>query len=538
MTQAPALSFILLLLLLYVSVSFADSSIYNPFLDCLHKNTDPSDNVSHTVYAKTNVSYTSILENYIRNARFNTSSTPKPSIIVTPLKESHVQATVICGKSIGVQIKIRSGGHDYEGSSYVSDQPFIILDLFNLRSISVDIQNEIAVVQSGATLGELYYRIWEKSKVHGFPAGVCPTVGVGGHLSGGGYGNMLRKYGLSVDHIIDATIVDVNGRILNKESMGEDLFWAIKGGGGGSFGVILSFTLKLVRVPEIVTVFRVEKTLEENATDLVVQWQDVAPRTDDRLFMRLLLQPVTSKVNKNQKTIRASVVTMFLGRSEELVKLLEKEFPVLGLKKENCNETSWMDAMLWWANFDLGTKPEVFLDRALNSAQFLKRKSDYVQTPISRDGLEWIWKKMVEVGKTGFVFNPYGGRMSEIPSDATAFPHRAGNLFKIQYSVSWDEAGSEAEKNFVTQARRLYSYMTAFVSKNPRSAFLNYRDLDIGTNNFGEESFEEGEVYGRKYFNDNFKRLVKAKSAVDPQNYFRNEQSIPVLPNKSIRIRN
>ena len=103
--------------------------------------------------------------------------------------------------------------------------------------------------------------------------------------------------------------------------------------------------------------------------------------------------------------------------------------------------------------------------------------------------------------------------------------------------MTWDEAGSEAEKNFLTQARRLHSYMTAFVSKNPRSAFLNYRDLDIGTNNFGEESFEQGEVYGRKYFNNNFKRLVKVKNAVDPQNYFRNDQSIPVLPNKSIPVR-
>lgn len=535
MTQLSSFSpYLSLFLLLYVSVSFADSSIYTPFLSCLHKSTDPSDDVSHIVYANTYVSYTSVLQNYIRNARFNTSSTPKPSIIVTPSKESHVQATVICAKSMALQIKIRSGGHDYEGTSYVSyDQNFIILDLFNLRTITVDIPNEVAVVQSGATLGELYYRIWEKSKVHAFPAGVCPTVGVGGHLSGGGYGNMIRKYGLTVDHIIDATIVDANGRLLNKETMGEDLFWAIKGGGGGSFGVILSFTIKLVRVPEIVTVFRVEKRLEENATDLVVQWQDVAPHTDDRLFMRLLLQPVTSKVAKNQKTVRASVVALFLGRSEELVALLEKQFPLLGLKTENCNETSWIDSMMWWSNFDLGTNPQKLLDRKLNEANFLKRKSDYVQKAIPRDGLEFIWKKMMEQGKTGFVFNPYGGKMSEIASDATAFPHRAGNLYKIQYSVSWNEAGSEAEKIFLSQARRLYSYMTPFVSKNPRSAFLNYRDLDIGTTNSGEKSMEEGEVYGRKYFNDNFERLVRVKSAVDPQNFFRNEQSIPVLPNKT-----
>lgn len=535
--MARSVSPILLVLLIHhVSVSYAEPSVYAPFLHCLTNHTRPhvSPHISNIVFHNTNVSYTSVLQNYIRNARFNTSSTHKPSLIVTPLQYSHVQAAVICARSLHLQIKIRSGGHDYEGISYVSrHRPFIILDLFNLKNISVDIQNEVAIVQSGATMGELYYRIWEKSKVHAFPGGVCPTMGVGGHLSGGGYGNMLRMHGLSVDNVIDATIVDVNGRILNKDSMGEDLFWAIKGGGGGSFGVILSFTVKLVRVPETVTIFRVDRKLEENATDLVVGWQDVAPRIDNRLFMRLLLAPASSKAHKKQLTIKASVVTLFLGESDELVRLLEKEFPQIGLRKEDCNETSWIESVLWWANYDLGTKPEVLLDRLLNSANYGKRKSDYVLRPIPRKGLEGMWRKMIELGKIGLVFNPYGGKMNEIPSYATAFPHRAGNLYKIQYSVTWDEAGSELEKNLTTQSKLLYHYMTPFVSKNPRSAFLNYRDLDIGINSFGDKSMEEGEVYGRKYFNDNFERLVKVKSAVDPQNFFRNEQSIPVLPNKS-----
>ncbi|KAI4297146.1 hypothetical protein L6164_037049 [Bauhinia variegata] len=532
----PLFSFylsLLLILFLYPSPSLGedDNSVYVSFLQCVTNHTNSPDQVSNIVFAQSNVSFSSVLRNYIRNARFNISSTPKPLIIVTPLQESHVQATVICAKAIGVQLKIRSGGHDYEGISYVFDEPFIILDMFNLRKIIVDIENEVAVVQVGATLGEVYYSIWEKSKVHGFPAGVCPTVGVGGHLSGGGYGNMLRKYGLSVDQIIDAEIVDVNGKLLNKESMGEDLFWAIRGGGGASFAVIISYTVKLVPVPEIVTYFRVEKTLEENATDLVVQWQQVAPNTDDRLFMRLLLQPVTSKVKKGEATIRASVVALFLGRADEVVSILEKDFPLLGLKKETCVESSWIDSVLWWGNFDNETKPEALLDRDLDSANFLKRKSDYAQNPISKDGLEWIWKKMIELGKTGLVFNPYGGKMWEIPADATPFPHRAGNLFKIQYSVNWKDP--EETKNFTTQARRLYSYMTPFVSKNPRSAFLNYRDLDIGVNEFGENSFDEGKVYGEKYFNGNFQRLVKIKSAVDPENFFRNEQSIPVYPGKN-----
>ncbi|KAJ6950874.1 berberine bridge enzyme-like 21 [Populus alba x Populus x berolinensis] len=479
MAKPALLGFLLILIFNITSSSFSatadgDDSVYESFLQCLESNTNPQEEISKLVYSQSSPSYTSVLRAYIRNARYNTSATPKPVVIVTPSQISHVQATVICTKKVGYHLKIRSGGHDYDRISYVSDMPFFVLDLFNLRSIEVNVNDESATVQAGATLGELYYKIWESSKVHGFPAGVCPTVGVGGHLSGAGYGNMLRKYGLSVDNVVDAEIVDVNGKLLDRKAMGEDLFWAIRGGGGGSFGVIISYKIKLVSVPETVTVFRAERTLEQNATDVVYKWQ----------------------------------------------------------LKEDCNETSWIQSVMWWdESQNLGKSPDVLLDRNPNDAKFLKGKSDYVQNPISKDGLEWLWKKMIEVGKTRLVFNPYGGRMNEIPASETPFPHRAGNLFKVQYSVNWEEAGSEADKNFMTQIRRLHSYMTPFVSKNPRSSYLNYRDLDIGVMEAGKDSFEQGSVYGYKYFNDNFDRLVKVKTAVDPENFFRNEQSIPTLPN-------
>ncbi|KAL0423632.1 UNVERIFIED_CONTAM: Berberine bridge enzyme-like 18 [Sesamum radiatum] len=146
-----------------------------------------------------------------------------------------------CAKENDMEIRTRSGGHDYEGLSYVSEVPFLIIDLINLSEVTVDVEQKTAWVEAGATIGSLYYRIAEKSPTLGFPAGVCPTVGVGGHFSGGGYGTLLRKYGLAADNVIDARIIDVNGRILDRESMGEDLFWAIRGGGGASFGVILAW---------------------------------------------------------------------------------------------------------------------------------------------------------------------------------------------------------------------------------------------------------------------------------------------------------
>ena len=366
---------------------------------------------------------------------------------------------------------------------------------------------------------------------------VCPTLGVGGHFSGGGYGNMLRKFGLSVDHIVDAQIVNVNGSILDRKSMGEDLFWAIRGGGGASFGVILSYKIKLVRVPEIVTVFRVEKTLAQNATDIAYQWQHITDKIDNDLFNRLLLQPITvkndngsAKAEKSTKTVKVSFTSLFLGDATRLISVMNKDFPELGLKKEDCIEMSWIESVLYWANFDNGTSVNVLLNRTPESVKFLKRKSDYVQKPISKDGLEGLWKKIIELGKAGMVLNPYGGRMSEIPASETPFSHRSGNIFKIQYSVTWQEEGTEADKMYVNSMRELYSYMTPYVSKSPRGSYLNYRDIDIGISHNGKDSYQEGKVYGVKYFMNNFDRLVKVKTAVDPQNFFRYEQSIPPLP--------
>ncbi|CAI0545714.1 unnamed protein product [Linum tenue] len=165
-------------------LAFDDSSVYETFLQCLESYLSPNDQISNLVFTSTNSSYTSVLQAYKRNARFN--SDLKPLIIVTPTSIPHVQYAVLCTRRIGYRLRIRSGGHDFEGLSYVSDSPFFLIDMSNLRSIEVNIETNSAWVQSGAILGEVYHAIWEKSKVHGFPAGVCPTVAVGGHFSGGG----------------------------------------------------------------------------------------------------------------------------------------------------------------------------------------------------------------------------------------------------------------------------------------------------------------------------------------------------------------
>nr|XP_016477268.1 PREDICTED: flavin-dependent oxidoreductase FOX3-like [Nicotiana tabacum] len=165
------------------------------------------------------------------------------------------------------------------------------IDLSNLRRIDIDVQGKTAWVEAGATLGELYYNIANKSKTLALPAETFPSVGVGGHISGGGQRPLMRKYGLAADNVLDATILNVNGTILDRSGMGEYLFWVIRGGGAASFGVVLSWKLQLVEIPPVVTFFTIARTQEKGATNLVRKWQKLVIEFPKELFLRININP-------------------------------------------------------------------------------------------------------------------------------------------------------------------------------------------------------------------------------------------------------
>ncbi|KAF8028848.1 hypothetical protein BT93_E1498 [Corymbia citriodora subsp. variegata] len=510
----------------------ATYTIHQTFFSCLSTNSMNSVPLS-SYYTPNNVSsFMSVLNSTANNLRYLLPTVPKPVIIFTPLSEFHVQGAVLCLRQLGLAIRVRSGGHDYEAVSYVSqiESPFVVLDLAQLRDIEVDIPQGTAWAQAGATVGEVYYRIAGKSKIHGFPMGGCTSLGIGGHITGGAYGTMMRKFGLGADNVLDVRMVDAKGKILDRKAMGEDLFWALKGGGGGTFGIILAWKLKLVNVPETLTVFTVTKTLEEGATKLLVKWQKIAPKIDDRLFIRVIIQASSADLTVN-RTVTTSYMALFLGDPDTLLGIMGERFPELGLMRTDCTKMSWIESVLYMALYPNMTAPEVLLQGKSQFQNYFKSKSDFVRVAIPEKGLLGIWKMFLEEEIPLMIWNPYGGEMARLPESATPFPHRRGTLFKIQYSVYWQD-GAENMARHMSWIRKLYDYMGPYVSNNPREAYVNYRDLDLGMNKKGVNSLTEASSWGLKYFKSNFYRLVQVKTRVDPENFFRHEQSIPPLPAK------
>ena len=518
----------LLFILVSASVTTSDPMLEN-FSQCVSLNTEILVPVATAFYTPNTTSFNTFLQSSAQNLRYLVPSQPKPEFIFTPFHDTHVQAAVICSKQLGIHMRVRSGGHDYEGLSYVSqmEKPFVLVDLARLRGVKVDIDDNSAWAQAGATIGELYYRISQKSKTHGFPAGLCTSLGVGGHITGGAYGFMMRKYGLGADNVIDARIVDVNGRILDRESMGEDLFWAIRGGGGASFGIILWWKVRLVPVPSTVTVFTVPRTLEQGATELLYRWQQVAYKLDEDLFIRVIIS--VNDNGKGKKTVGAAFNSVFLGGVDRLLHIMGESFPELGLTRTDCTETSWIGSVLYIGGFPSGTPPEILLQGKSTFKNYFKAKSDFVREPIPEKALKGLWKRLMEEESPLMIWNPYGGMMSKISDSEIPFPHRKGNIFKIQYLTTW-QSEEKNTTNHMEWIRRLYNYMAPYVSMFPRTAYVNYRDLDLGVNKGINASFMKASVWGVKYFKDNFNRLVHAKTKVDPDNFFRHEQSIPPFP--------
>lgn len=181
---------------------------------------------------------------------------------------SDVTTAVICAASLGVKPVVRSGGHSYEELSTLDNA--LVIDLRNLNSVTViNTKSPRALIQSGAKLGQVYMDLWDQGQ-YSFNAGNSPSVGIGGHLAGGGKGFQSREYGLAADQIVQMEVVLASGSIVIANATSHsDLFWALRGGGSGSFGVVLSYTVNIFQLPAQTAVFFLTLPLSSTVLDIM-----------------------------------------------------------------------------------------------------------------------------------------------------------------------------------------------------------------------------------------------------------------------------
>jgi hypothetical protein len=191
---------------------------------------------------------------------------------------------------------------------------------------------------------------------------------------------------------------------------------------------------------------------------------------------------------------------------------------------------SWIQSMLYFYGYTNGQPAEVLLDRTLQPKEYYKVKLDYLTSPIPTAGLAVLLDKIVDEKGGSIDIDPQGGRMSEIPESDTPYAHRRGYLYNVQYFVKWggDKNVSYEEKH-LGWVRGVHELMSPYVSKRPRAAYINFRDLDLGQNVESNTTYEDARVWGEKYFRGNFRRLAMVKGEVDPEQVFWSEQSIPPL---------
>jgi FAD/FMN-containing dehydrogenase len=411
------------------------------------------------------------------------------------------QAVADCIKWVrdnGLPLALRSGGHCYEG---FSQSDGVVIDIRRMGLVTVDAAQKIVTVSGGASLGKVYREVAKAG--FAFAAGSCPTVGVSGHALGGGMGLLGRRFGLACDNLVSVRIVDANGAIRTASAQNDaDLFWACRGGGGGSFGVATRFQFKIHPLANVHT-FRVVWTFANTSAALAKAaqvfnaWQTWAPGAP---------QSITAIVSV-QKTSEGKLMLRCIGQSTGTKTELQQQInshvivqpPTTALQ---IVQKTFIKAVEGFAGSGGFTYNPVFM----------KAKSDFVAQPLSNAGIRKLFDEILKLpaGNVAALCDAYGGAIANLGATATAFPHRGAATYCIQYYSQWSSAATTAVR--LARIKTVYDAMRPFVGN---AAYVNYCDI-----------YQPN--HAAAYWGANLPKLKQIKQAVDPANLFRHAQSIPL----------
>ena len=417
-----------------------------------------------------------------------------PTAVAQPLDTADVRAIVRWAEAHGVRVAVRSGGHSYAG---LSSGTGLLVDLTHLSSVTVGADGR-ATVGAGATLGTVYARLWAAGQ-RTIPAGSCPTVGIAGLTLGGGHGFAARAYGLACDSVRAVRIVTADGRAHDVSANARpNLFWALRGGGAGSYGIVTRLTFATRKVGTVTTF--VLRWPWAAAADVVAAWQAFMATAPDELSSSLALRvPATTG---GTPTVVAN--GMFLGPKPAAAAALA------GLtggdpspSTASLVQRTYGAAMTYFAGGQSEPRRIAGSSRVARAALGPKGRDALVEAVEDRHA-------DARLRGGGIVLFAFGGAVGRIGRTATAYVHRDAR-FSLELLGLWTSPSPVVETANLAWIKETRVGLSPYTSGE---ALQNYADRSLAS-------------WKRAYYAENLERLVAVKHSVDPANRFRHAQSIP-----------
>ena len=451
------------------------------------------------------------------NSRFDGS---RPAAIAEVVGAEDIRRVIDFARGNDLRVVVRNGGHSFGG--YSSGDGVIVIDVSRLNTIEVSADASRACIGAGATLLPTYQALSPHKRA--IPAGVCPTVGITGLTAGGGLGVLGRLYGLTCDSLTEVELVDAEGKLLRaNDEENADLFWALRGGGGGNFGVVVALTFRLVPVdmPFTHSVIEFPWAAAERVVSCWQEWAHAAPR---ELWSGAMLE---TRGRAEEPCVR--VESFYGGNPDDVPELVDdlvaavevqptattastSEFATIPSRMycEDLRPEEWhtedvhpggkLPRFAYYAKSDVASRPWPPAAGAALVTGIEERRGDPLLTPSDFDRQRDAGRIFIEIAD---------GAIGSVAADATAFPHRDA-LFVSQLESRWRKGSPpELEGPNIAWACELYSALGP-----SGSCYLGYIDPELAD-------------WEQAYYGANLPRLRRVKATYDPDNFFRFAKSIP-----------
>jgi FAD/FMN-containing dehydrogenase len=411
----------------------------------------------------------------------------------------------------GLPFAVRGGGHSFAGYSTSTG---LVIDMGPMAGVELG-AGGVATVGAGARLIDVYAGLANRGVM--IPAGSCPSVGIAGLTLGGGVGVVSRKYGLTIDSLDAVEIVLADGRVVTCDEEHEpDLFWALRGAGGGSFGVVTSFRFRTYPAPSLA--LGGMRWPWSAADRVLAAWQEWAPNAPPELWSNALL--LAGDERGGDPTVRVGAV--YVGSSDSLDGLLADLARRVGVTPSHRYRLhkGYLDAM----RFEGGcSDTSVQRCRPVSAGGVLEReasvaRAEYLAKPLSAEGRGTIvdaverHQRDPQLRGGGVAFDAYGGAIARVAPDATAFAHRnpiCGVLLNGTFPAGAPASMVDAASAWVDGLGR------DLAAEVNGEAYQNYVD-------------PRREDWAHAYYARNLSRLKQAKAMYDPHDRFHFAQSIPL----------